>query len=214
MFIQGFYSNIHTINTFISQFTTVFQETRIVVTSKLIFNVLHVPKVAHLNYLSAPYLCSISRDKLASRFCEHPMSWNDTPNFTIHDFAKGPRILNMVMTFVLTPRSHYNTITQPRAHFLFSLLDGLSIEFPSHMILSMIDIYRDTATRDKLIFLSDITRILTHMHIPIPFPLSLRSWVLLAMNLCGGALHSWWPRLNGLIRSLLLLSRKRLLSEL
>ena len=32
----------------------------------------------------------------------------------------------------------------------------------------MIDIYQDNATRDKLICLSTITCILTHMHVPIP----------------------------------------------
>ena len=75
----------------------------------------------------------------------------------------------MMMTFVLTPRSHYNTITEPCAHFLFSLLEGLSMDFPSHVIVSMIDIYQDTTTCDKLIFPSAITCILTHMHVPIPF---------------------------------------------
>ena len=75
----------------------------------------------------------------------------------------------MVMTFDLTPRSHYNTITEPRAHFLFSLLERFSIDFLSHMIVSMINIYQDIAPRDKLIFPSTITCILTHMHIPIPF---------------------------------------------
>ena len=33
----------------------------------------------------------------------------------------------------------------------------------------MINIYQDIATHDKLIFPSPITRILTHIHIPIPF---------------------------------------------
>ena len=74
----------------------------------------------------------------------------------------------MVITFVLTPRSHYNTIIEPRAHFLLSLLENLSIDFPSHMIVSMIDIYQDTATRDKLIFPLVITHILTHLHFTIP----------------------------------------------
>ena len=74
----------------------------------------------------------------------------------------------MVMTFILTPWSHYNTIIEPCAHFLFSLLEGLFIDFPSHMIVSMIDIYQDTTTRDKLTFPSAITRILTHIHIVIP----------------------------------------------
>ena len=36
------------------------------------------------------------------------------------------------------------------------------------MIESIIDCYQDTTTRDKLIFPSDITRILTHMHVTIP----------------------------------------------
>ena len=36
------------------------------------------------------------------------------------------------------------------------------------MIVSMIDIYRDTTTRDKLIFPLTITRSLTHLHFTIP----------------------------------------------
>ena len=74
----------------------------------------------------------------------------------------------MVKTFLLTPLSHYNTIIESRAHFLLSLLEDLSIDFPSHMIVSMIDIYQDTATCDKLIFPLAITCILSHMHVTIP----------------------------------------------
>ena len=58
----------------------------------------------------------------------------------------------MMMTFVLHPLSHYNTITEPRTRFLLSLIKGLTIDFPSHFILSLIDVYKDTMTRDKLIF--------------------------------------------------------------
>ena len=57
----------------------------------------------------------------------------------------------MVITFVLHPLSYYNSITEPRAQFLLSLLEHLTIDFPSHFILSLIDVYRDTATYDKLI---------------------------------------------------------------
>ena len=74
----------------------------------------------------------------------------------------------MVMTFVLTLWSHYNTIIEPNVRFIFSFLEGLSIDFPSHMIVSVIDIYQDIATRDKLIFPLAITCILTHMHIHFP----------------------------------------------
>ena len=62
----------------------------------------------------------------------------------------------MLMTFILTPLSHYNSIIEPRARFLLSLMEDLTIDFPSHFITSIIDVYQDTATRDKLIFLSTI----------------------------------------------------------
>ena len=65
----------------------------------------------------------------------------DTLNFSTTKFAKGPRILNMVTTFVLTPRSHYNTIIKPRACFLLSLMEDLFIDFPSYMIESIIEVY-------------------------------------------------------------------------
>ena len=76
----------------------------------------------------------------------------------------------MVMTFVLHPLSHYNSITEPRTRFLLSLLEHLTIDFPSHFILSIIDVHLDSASRDKLIFPSAITRILRHFS--GPFPLS------------------------------------------
>ena len=72
------------------------------------------------------------------------------------------------MTFVLHPLSHYNFIIEPRARFILSLLEHLSIDFPSHFILSIIDVYRDLATRDKLIFPLAIARILCHFSIPFP----------------------------------------------
>ena len=71
----------------------------------------------------------------------------------------------MVMTFIFHPLSHYNTITEPRARFLLSLLEDIFIDFPFHFILSLIDVYRDMATHDKLIFPSAITRILHHFSI-------------------------------------------------
>ena len=74
----------------------------------------------------------------------------------------------MVMTFTLIPLSHYNSITEPCARFLLSLLKDLSIDFPFHFITFVLDVYQDTATRDKLIFPSVIMRILCHFSIPIP----------------------------------------------
>ena len=76
--------------------------------------------------------------------------------------------MNIVLTFVLHPLSHYNSITEPRAQFLLSLLKHLPIDFPSHFILSIIDVHLDSVSRDKLIFPSTITRILRHFSVPFP----------------------------------------------
>ena len=76
--------------------------------------------------------------------------------------------MNMVMTFVLHPLSHYNSIIEPRAWFLISLIEGLTIYFPSHFILSIIDVYRDTTTHDKLIFPSTIMQLLRHFEVCFP----------------------------------------------
>ena len=49
--------------------------------------------------------------------------------------------MNMIMTFVLHPFSHYNSITESRARFLLSLLEHITIDFSSHFILSIIDVH-------------------------------------------------------------------------
>ena len=88
--------------------------------------------------------------------------------------------MNMVMTFVLHPLSHYNSIIEPHARFLLSLLEYLIIDFPSHFIISIIDVHLDLASRDKLIFPSAITRILRHFS--VPFPLSDHFTVMCAID--------------------------------
>ena len=150
--IQDFYSNMRRFDYSVPLFVTHVWGTRMVVTSDLISKVLHVLKVEFADYPGCKHLRTVSKDKLLSRFYETPSSWGDRQNTPCSSFAKDPRFLNMVMTFVLHPLSYYNSITGPHARFLLSLLDGLTIDFPSHFILSLIDVYRDTATRDKLIF--------------------------------------------------------------
>ena len=147
-------------------FVTHVQGTRIVVTSNIVSEVLHVPRVGHPDYPDCDRLRTVSKDELISSFCEHPSDWGDCQFTSCMAFAKGPMFLNIVMTFVLHLFSHYNSITKPRTRFFLSLLKHLTIDFPSHFILSIIDEYRDMATHDKLIFPSAFTRILRHFSIP------------------------------------------------
>ena len=115
VFIEDFYSNIHGINTSVPQFATTFRGTRIVVTSNLISEILYVPRVSHPNYPDCQHLRTVSKDELLSHFIETPFVQGECQNTLCSSFAKGPRFLNMVMTFILTPLSHYNSIIEPCA---------------------------------------------------------------------------------------------------
>ena len=138
------------------------------ITPDIISEVLHVPRVEHPDYLGYEHLRTVSKEDMISAFCEHPVDWGDHQFTPCSTFAKGPRFMNMVMTFVLHPLSHYNSITEPYARFFLSLLEHLTIDFPSHFILSIIDVYRDMTTHDKLIFPSAIMRILRHFSVSFP----------------------------------------------
>ena len=121
-----------------------------------------------LDYPGCERLRTVSKDELKSAFYERPSEWGERQFTYCLGFAKGPRFFNMVMTFALHPLSHYNSITESRTRFLLSLLKHLTIDFPSHFILSIIDVHLDSASRDKLIFPSAITRILRHFSVPFP----------------------------------------------
>ena len=132
-------------------------------------DVLRVPRIEFPNYPSCECLRTVSRDELMFAFCERPTAWGERLFTPCRPFANGPRFMNMVMTFILHPLSHYYSITEPRARFLLSRLEHLTIDFPSHFILSIIDVHLDLASRDKLIFPSTITRILRHFSVHFPF---------------------------------------------
>ena len=122
----------------------------------------------HPDYPRCDRLRTVSKDEMISAFCERPSDWGGRQFTPCKTFAKGPRFINMVMPFVLHPLSHYNSIIEPRARFFLSLLEHLIIDFPSHLIISFIDVFKDMATCDKLIFPSAITRILHHFSVHFP----------------------------------------------
>ena len=140
----------------------------IAITPQIVADVLRVLRVEFPDYPSSERLRTVSKDKLKSAFCERLFEWGEHQFTYCSSFAKGPRFLNMIMTFVLHPLSHYNSITKPRAWFLLSFLEHLTIDFSSHFILSIIDVHRDSASRYKLIFPSAITTILRHFSVPFP----------------------------------------------
>ena len=75
--IQEFYSNMHGFDYSIPQFSTRVQGIRLVVTSKIVSEVLHMPRVAHLDYLGYRRLRTVSKNKLSFLFSETPSLWGD-----------------------------------------------------------------------------------------------------------------------------------------
>ena len=130
-------------------FFTRIRDTCIPVTPQLVADVLQVSMIEFPDYPSCERLRIVSKDEFTAAFYERPMG--DRQFTPCRPFAKNPRFVNMVMTFVLHPLSHYS-ITEPRAWFLLSLLEHLIIDFLSYFILSIIDVHLDAASRDKLIF--------------------------------------------------------------
>ena len=70
--IQEFYSNKHGIDSSVPLFSTRIRGTPNVVTPPRVADVLHVPKVEHLNYLGCDRLRTMSKDEMISSFCERP----------------------------------------------------------------------------------------------------------------------------------------------
>ena len=77
MIIHEFYSNMHEFDYFVPYFFTCVWGTRIVVTPDLISEVLHIPRVVHLDYPDSDRLIIVSKDELSSLFCETPSFWGD-----------------------------------------------------------------------------------------------------------------------------------------
>ena len=73
--IQEFYSNMHRIDHLVPLFFTRVRGTRILVTSRLVADVLRVPRIEFPDYPSCERLRTVSRDEFMSSFCEHPTAW-------------------------------------------------------------------------------------------------------------------------------------------
>ena len=151
---------MHGIDRSVPLFFTRVRGMRIPITPQLVMDLLRVPRIEFLDYPRCERLRTVSKNELMATFCECLSDWGDRQFIQCRPFAKGPRFINMVMTFVLHYRSHYNSITEPRARFSLSLLELLTIDFHSHFILSVIDVHLDAVSCDKFIFPSAITRIL------------------------------------------------------
>ena len=107
--IQEFYSNMHGINTSMHGIDTPIGM-RIAITPDIVSKVILIPRVAHPDYPTCAQLMTVSKDELLSLFCETLSSWGDRQNTPCSDFVKGLRFLNMVITFILHPKSPHFSV--------------------------------------------------------------------------------------------------------
>ena len=159
---------MHEIDCSIPHFITCVRGISIPIILQLVADMLRLPRIEFPNYPSCERLRTVSKDELMFAFYERHSEWGERQFTYYSGFAKGLQFLNMVMIFVLYHFSHHNSIMESCARFLLSLFEHLIIDFPSHFIVSMIDVFQDSASRDKLIFPSTITRILRHFSVPSP----------------------------------------------
>ena len=74
-FVLSCYSNMHGIDRFVPHFVTHVRGISIPITPQLVADVLHVPRVEHLDYLGCECLRTVSKDEMISAFCEHISDW-------------------------------------------------------------------------------------------------------------------------------------------
>ena len=106
---------MHEIDHSVPLFFTRVRGTHIPITSQLVVDVLWVPRIEFPDYPSCGRLRTMSKDELMFVFCERPSVWGERQFTPCRHFVKGPRFMNMVMTFVLHPLSHYGFVSSERS---------------------------------------------------------------------------------------------------
>ena len=122
---------MHRIDTFVPNFFSCVRGTHIVVTPEIFYEVLHVPKVVHLDYPSCEHLRIVSKDKLSSCFCETPFSWGDCQNTPCSGFAKGLRFPpHFIISLIDVHRdmTTYDKLSFPSA--IMQILRHFSVSYP------------------------------------------------------------------------------------
>ena len=96
------------------------------------------------------------------------MAWGSSKTITTKSFTDESRMYNLIICFDLLPLSHWNTITKTWAKFLYTFMTKVSIDLPSVICKSLIEVHECEDKMSHLIHPCLITRLLTHLKITIP----------------------------------------------
>ena len=128
---------MHGLDSSVPLFHTCVRGMCIVVTPQLVTDVLHVPRVEHPDYPKYEHLRIVSKDEMISAFCKCHSNWGDRQFTPCKAFAKGPRFINMVMTFVLQPSLTITLSQSLVLDFLFLFL-SISLQFFLHILFFLL----------------------------------------------------------------------------
>ena len=83
---------MHGLDSSVPLFHTHVQGTHIVITPKLVSDVIHVPRVEHPDCSDYEHLRTVSKDEMISAFCERPTDWGNHQFTPCSTFVKGLRL--------------------------------------------------------------------------------------------------------------------------
>lgn len=174
--IPEFYSNFVDINFKKNEFDVFFRKNKYHISPDVIATAFKLPRVSNPTYPFSPN-STPSDNEMISYFCGMPMEWGSTKTITTKCFTPESRLYNLIMCFNLLPLSHRNTVTKERAKFLYAFMKKVSIDLPSVLYKSLIEMHECEDKMTKLIHPCLITRLFTYLNIKIPstipqFPLS------------------------------------------
>jgi hypothetical protein len=165
--IPEFYSNFVDINFKKNEFDVFFRKNKYHISPDVIATAFKLPRVSNPTYPYSPNSAP-SDNEMISYFSGMPTEWGSTKTITTKGFTPESRLYNLIMCFNILPLSHRNTVTKERAKFLYAFMKKVSIDLPSVLCKSLIEMHECEDKMTNLIYPCLITRLFTYLNIKIP----------------------------------------------
>jgi hypothetical protein len=167
--ILEFYSNFINIDANKNEFDVYFRKKKKMyyICPDVVATAFMLPRVFEPRYSLNPN-STPTDDAMISHFCGKTMAWDSSNKAGTHYYTCETRAYNLIMCFNLLPLSHRNTISKVRVKFLYAFMTGVSIDLPSVICNSLIEMHQCQDKTSHLIHPSPITRLHTYLKITIP----------------------------------------------
>ena len=131
-----------------------------IITPQVVVFALSVPLVQQFVY---PYAEDPPLNEIMSHITGTSIRWCFNPRITTHELTELNYLFFRIACHSLWPISHLHTIPIERCAFLYALVTGAPMSFPTLFIRSLVGVYRRSFKSHGLFFLVFIHRILLHL---------------------------------------------------